>query len=358
MSQGAAFPLGLTVANRQAPQGCADPSSMDRRTFLSRIASGYAVAPLSVGAQPTGKVYRMGYLSIGSASTTYVRPLEAFRQGLHELGWDEGRNVIIEYRFAEGRADRLPALAEELVRLKVDIIVASPTPSAQAAKDATRTIPIVGMSLTEPVAVGLVTSLARPEGNVTGLTYGVDKEIFGKQLQLLKEAIPEMRRAAVLTHPASGGASHPIRMESVRSAARSLSLPLNIFEVNEPGEFESAFAAILKERTDALLLSGDAMFFIHRARLAELALKSRLPSMSTQWQWVDAGGLMSYAPSFPDQWRRAATYVDKILRGAKPADLPIEQPTKFELVVNLRTAKALGLTIPQHVLARADETIR
>jgi len=297
-------------------------------------------------------------LSIGSASTTYTRPLEAFRQRLRELGWDEGRNLLIEYRFAEGQADRLPALADELVRLNVDLIVASPTPSAFAAKHATRTIPIVGMSLTEPVAVGLVPSLARPGGNVTGLTYGVDTEIFGKQLQLLKEVVPNALRVAVLTNPASGGPSHPLRMESVKSAARSLGLPLQILEVREPGDFDAAFAAMVKERAGALLLSGDAMFFVHRTRLAELALKSRLPSMSTQAQWVEAGGLLSYAPSFPYQWGRAATYVDKILRGAKPADLPIEQPSKFELVVNLKTAKSLELAIPQPILARADEVIQ
>jgi len=330
---------------------------MQRRAFIGGFASALAVAPLTIGAQPTGKVYRIGYLSIGSTSM-YTRPLEAFREGLRELGWVEGRNVYIEYRFAEGHADRLPALADELVGLKVDIIVASPTPSAQAARDATRTIPIVGLSLTEPVAIGLVPSLARPGGNITGLTYGVDTEIFGKRLQLLKETIPNLRRVAVLSHPASGGPSFPLRMESVRRAARSLDLPLQILEVREPGDFEAAFAAMVKERADALLLSGDAMFFVHRVRLAELALKNRLPSMSTQWQWVDAGGLIAYAPSFPDQWRRAATYVDKILRGAKPADLPIEQPTKFELVINLKTAKSLGLTIPQPLLARADEVIR
>jgi putative ABC transport system substrate-binding protein len=330
---------------------------MQRRAFIGGFASALALAPLTIGAQPTGKVYRIGYLSIGSTSM-YTRPLEAFREGLRELGWVEGRNVYIEYRFAEGHADRLPALADELVGLKVDIIVASPTPSAQAARDATRTIPIVGLSLTEPVAIGLVPSLARPGGNITGLTYGVDTEIFGKQLQLLKETIPNLRRVAVLSHPASGGPSFPLRMESVRRAARSLDLPLQILEVREPGDFEAAFAAMVKERADALLLSGDAMFFVHRVRLAELALKNRLPSMSTQWQWVDAGGLIAYAPSFPDQWRRAATYVDKILRGAKPADLPIEQPTKFELVINLKTAKSLGLTIPQPLLARADEVIR
>ena len=313
-------------------------------------------ASLAADAQQTGKVYRIGYLSMGSASSTYTRPLQAFRQGLRELGWDEGRNLLIEYRFSEGRVDRLPALADELVRLKVDLIVASPTPAALAARNATQTIPIVGMSLTEPVAVGLVASLARPGGNVTGLTYGVDTEIFGKQLQLLKEVIPNVRRVAVLANPGDSPAQ-PLMMESVKSAARSLGLPLQILEVREPGDFDAAFAAMVKERAGALLLTGP-MFFIHRVRLAELARKNRLPSMSTQSQWVEAGGLMSYAPSFPDLWRRTATYVDKILRGAKPTDLPIEQPAKFELVINLRTARELGIAMPQSMLQRADEVIQ
>jgi len=328
---------------------------MDRRTFVL-VVLGVAASP-AVDAQPTSKVYRIGYLSTGSASTTYVRPLDAFRQGLREHGWVEGRNVSIEYRFAEGRVDRLPALAEELVRLGVDLIVASPGASALAARNATRTIPIVGMSLTEPVAVGLAKSLARPGGNVTGLTYGVDTEIFGKQLQLLKEVIPDVRRVAVLSNPGSTPAQ-PLILESVRKAARSLGLSLQMLDVREPEEFEPAFAAMIKARADALLLSGDPMFFVHRERLAALALKSRLPSLSTQWQWVEAGGLVAYAPSFPDQWRRGATYVDKILRGASPADLPIEQPTKFELVIHLGTAKALGISLPQTILQRADEVLQ
>jgi len=315
-------------------------------------------ASLAANAQPTDKVHRIGYLSIGSASTTYTHPLEAFRQRLRELGWDEGRNLRIEYRYAEGQADRLSALADELVRLKVDLIVASPTPSAQAAKDATRTIPIVGLSLTEPVAVGLVPSLARPGGNVTGLTYGVDTDIFGKQLQLLKEAVPNVHRVAVLANPASGGPTYGLRMESVKSAARSLGMQLQVLEVHEPSDFDAAFEAMVKKRAGALFVSGDAMFFVHRARLADLAIKHRLPSMSTQWQWVDAGGLLSYAPSFPEQYRRAATYVDKIFRGAKPADLPIEQPTKFELAINLRAARQLGISLPQALLQRADEVIQ
>src|SRR5262249_55261422 len=217
---------------------------------------------------------------------------------------------------------------------------------------------IVGMSLTEPVAVGLVPSLSRPGGNVTGLTYGVDTDIFGKQLQLLTEVIPHVRRVAVLTHPASGGPSHRLRVEGVSSEARALGLPLQVLEVNEPSDFDAAFAAMVRERTGALLLSGDALFFVHRARLADLATKNRLPSMSTQRQWPDAGGLLSYAPSFPEQYWRAATYVDKILRGAKPADLPIEQPTKFELAINLRTASELGISLPQALLQRADEVIQ
>ncbi len=219
-------------------------------------------ASLVADAQPNSKVYRLGYLSAGSSTSTYTRPLEAFRQGLRDLGWVEGRNVFIEYRFAEGHVDRLPALANELVRLKMDIIVASPTPSVLAVRDATRTIPIVGMGLTEPVAVGLVGSLSRPGGNVTGLTYGVDTEIFGKQLQLLKEVVPDVRRVAVLTNP-GGSPAHPLSDGERQAAARSLGLPLQIIEVREPGDFDVAFAAMVKERADALLLIGRLDFFRH-----------------------------------------------------------------------------------------------
>ncbi len=242
------------------------------------------------------------------------------------------------------------------MRLKVDVIAASPTPAALAAKNATRTIPIVGMSLTEPVGVGLVASLARPGGNVTGVAYGFDTDIFGKQLELLKEVIPKVRRVAVLSNPGNSPAQ-PLIMSSIDGAARSLGLQLQLLEARGPGEFDGAFAVMAKERAGALLVTGDPMFFLHRARLAGLAVKHRLPSMSTQGQWVEAGGLMSYGPSFPDLYRRAATYVDKIFKGAKPADLPIEQPTKFELVINLKTAHALGLTIPRSLLQRADQVI-
>jgi putative tryptophan/tyrosine transport system substrate-binding protein len=340
----------MTTAGRRAVAAAVAKLSLVVAVFILS-------ASLAAEAQPTGKVYRIGYLAMGSGSgTANPRPLEAFRQGLRELGWVEGQNIVIEYRYAEGRPDRLPGLAAELLRLKVDVIAASPTPAALAARNATGTIPIVGMSLTEPVRLGLVANLARPGGNVTGVTYGVDTDIFGKQLELLRKAVPKVRGVAVLSNP-TGGAAHSLIIGSVKAAAQSLGLQLQLLEARDPGEFDGAFAAMAKERAGALLVVGDSMFFLHRARLADLAAKNRLPSMSTQAQWVEAGGLMSYGPSLPDQFRRAATYVDKILKGARPADLPIEQPTKFELLINLKTAQALGLTIPQPLLQQADQVI-
>ena len=329
---------------------------MDRRRFLLMSLAGALVAPPAAEAQQAGRVYKVGYLSTGSGTSSDLRPLDGFRQKLRELGWIEGQNIVIEYRFAEGRSDRLPGLADELVRLKVDVIAASPTPAALAARNATRTIPIIGMGLTEPVAVGLVASLARPGGNVTGVTYSVDTGIFGKQLELLKEVVPKVRRVAVLSNPGSSP-TLPLAIENIKAAARALGLQLQLLEAREPSEFDGAFAAMATERAGALLVNGDSMFFLHRARLADLALKNRLPAMSTQEQWVDAGGLVSYGPSLPDTWRRAATYVDKVLKGVRPADLPIEQPTKFELIISLSTARALGLTIPQSLLQRADRVI-
>lgn len=328
-----------------------------RTALAAALAFSLFAAPPAVRGQPAGRVYRIGYLASGSGSgAANPRPLEALRRGLRELGWVEGRNIVIVYRYAEGQSDRLPALADELVRLKVDVIVASPTPAALAAKNATRTIPIVGMSLTEPVGIGLVASLARPGGNVTGVTYGADTEIFGKQLELLTETIPKMRRVGVLSNPTSTPVL-PAMIRSISAAARSLGVQLQLLEAREPSEFDAAFASMAKERVGAVLLVGDPMFFLHRTRLAALAIKNRLPSMSTQAQWVEAGGLMSYGPSLTDIYGRAASYVDKILRGARPTDLPIEEPTKFELVINVGTARALGLTIPQRLLLRADHVI-
>jgi putative ABC transport system substrate-binding protein len=308
-------------------------------------------AALSAEAQPGGKVYRIGYL----ASTEFtVASREPFLQGLRELGWVEGRNIVIDYRFAD-RYDRLPDLAADLVRLKVDIIVATGTPAAAAAKKATGTIPIVMIGPSDPVGTGLIASLARPGGNVTGLTYDVGLGAMGKQLELLKETVPKVRLVAILSNPA-----HPVQPLMIREAkavAGSLGVQLQLLEAREPNQFDSAFAVMAKKRVDALHVLADGMFILHRARLADLAARNRLPSMHTIRLNVEAGGLMSYAVSFSDLMRRAATFVDKIIKGARPADLPVEQPTKFELVINLRTAKMLGLTIPPSVLLRADHII-
>jgi putative ABC transport system substrate-binding protein len=327
---------------------------MDRRTFVGVIAGGLLAAPLAAEAQLAGKVYRIGYLSSGSASSN-PHVIEAFRQGLQELGWVEGQNIVIDYRWAEGRFDRLPDLAEELVRLKVDVIVASPTPGALAAKKATGTVPIVAVSLTHPVELGLVASLARPGGNVTGVSYSVGADIFGKDLELLKEVAPRVRRVAVLSNPDSP--ARPLTIRNVKDAARSLGVQLQLLEARGPEEFDGAFAAMAKERVGALLVVQDPAFIPYRARLVDLAAKNRLPSIFTQREDAEAGGLMSYGPSLSDLYRRAGTYVDKILKGAKPGDLAVEQPTKFELVINLKTAKALSLTIPPSLLQRADQVI-
>jgi putative ABC transport system substrate-binding protein len=327
---------------------------MDRRTFISGIAGGLFAAPFASEGQQAGKVHRIGYLS-ASSGTSNPRILEAFRQGLRELGWVEGQNIVIEYRWAEGRLDRLPDLAAELVRLKVDVIVASPTPGALAAKNATGTIPIVAISLTHPVELGLIASLARPGGNVTGVSYSVGADIFGKDLELLKEVVPRVRRVAVLSNTDSP--ARPLTIRNVKDAARPLGLQLQLLDVRGPEGFDGAFAAMTKERVGALLVVQDPAFIPHRARLIDLAAKNRLPSIFTQREDAEAGGLMSYGPSLSDLYRRAAPYVDKILKGAKPVDLPVEQPSKFELVINLKTPKALGLTIPPSLLQRADHVV-
>jgi putative ABC transport system substrate-binding protein len=314
-------------------------------------------APWAVEAQAAGKVYSIGFLGAGSANGD-TRTRDAFREGLRELGWVEGQNLVIEYRFAEGRFDRLPDLAAELVRLKVDAIAAGPTPPVLAAQKATGTIPIVGMSLTDPVGLGLVASLARPGGNVTGVAYSVGTDTFGKGLELLREAVLRLHRVAVLSNPASP--SQSLTITSLTSTARSLGIELRLLEASGPAEFDAAFAATATARVEALFVVTDPTYLLPgaAARLAELGIKARLPSMHAQRAAVEAGGLMSYGPSLTAMYRRAAYYVDKILKGAKPANLPIEQPTKFELVINLKTAKALALTIPPAVLARADEVIQ
>jgi len=317
------------------------------------LAVSLILAPLAADAQQAPKEPRIGYLSAG-ALTTAPTFENAFRQGLRELGYVEGRNIAIEYRWAEGKYERLLELAAELVRLKVDVILAVTTPAAQAAKAATRTIPIVFTLVADPVASGLVASLARPGGNITGLP-SISSEIIGKQLELLKETVPGVSRVVVLQNP--DASSHAFMVREAAGAARALGVQLRVLGARGPNALDAAFTAITAERADALLVLADPFFRTHRARIADFAAKSRLPSLSGEREQTEVGGLMSYGPSRLDLFQRAATYVDKILKGAKPAELPVEQPTKFELVINLKTAKVLGLTIPQSVLLRADQVI-
>ena len=306
--------------------------------------------------QPATRIYRIGYLVAGSAGAgESARLSDAFRDSLAELGWIEGRNVVIEYRFAEGQVDRLPSLAADLVRMNVDLIVALPTPAALEARRATGAIPIVMVSVGDPVGLGLVASLAKPGGNVTGLSYTVGAFLVDKQLQLLKEAVPGLARVAVLSNPAN--LSHASAVDNARDAGRLLGLSLYVIEARGHTEFAAVFAAMVKQRAQALLVVQDSMFSLYRTQIAEHAAKNGLPSMYGLSASVEAGGLMSYGPNLSHQLRQAARYVDKILKGAKPADLPVDQPTRFELIINARTARTLGLTIPTAVLLRADRVI-
>jgi putative ABC transport system substrate-binding protein len=311
----------------------------------------------STEAQQPKKVHRIGYLSLGNPASESARA-EGIRRALRELGYSEGQNIAIEYRYAEGNSDRSPELATELVRLKVDIIVvvggAGP---ARAAKNATKTIPIVMAGAgSDPVEAGLVESLARPGGNVTGIT-NFDRQLSGKRLELLKEAVPKLARVAVLYESASSSSVLEVK-EVLPAAARALKLTIRSWGVRGANDFEKVFAAMGKQRPDGLYVLGSPLMRPNANRIAGLALKSRLPSIYVIKEFVNAGGLMYYGADLTDSYRRAATYVDKILKGAKPADLPVEQPTKFELVINLKTAKQIGLTIPQKVLAKADKVIK
>jgi putative tryptophan/tyrosine transport system substrate-binding protein len=305
-------------------------------------------------AQQPKKVPRIGFLG-GASASFYAARTNAFRQGLNELGYTEGKNIIIEYRYAEGKFDRLPDLAAELVGLKLDVIVAAPTPSVLAAKKASATTPIVFASVVDPVASGLVASLARPGGNITGLTI-LGPELSGKRLELLKEVLPNVTRVAALWN--SANPAQELVWKEMQAAAQELRLQLQSLEVRSANDFDIAFKAALRERAQALIPSGEPLINTQLKRIVEFAAKNRLPAMYAGPEVVDAGGLMSYAPNYTDQYRRAAVYVDKILKGAKPADLPVEQPTKFEFVINLKTAKQIGLTIPPNVLARADRVIK
>ena len=305
-------------------------------------------------AQQPKKVPRIGFLG-GASASFYAARTNAFRQGLNERGYTEGKNIVIEYRYAEGKFDRLPDLAAELVGLKLDVIVAAPTPSVLAAKKASATTPIVFASVVDPVASGLVASLARPGGNITGLST-LGPELSGKRLELLKEVLPNVTRVAALWN--SANPAQELIWKEMQAAAQELRLQLQSLEVRSANDFDIAFESALRERAQALIPSGEPLINTHLKRIVEFAAKNRLPAMYAGPEVVDAGGLMSYAPNYTDQYRRAAVYVDKILKGTRPGDIPVEQPTKFEFVINLKAAKQIGLTIPPNVLARADRVLR
>jgi putative ABC transport system substrate-binding protein len=320
--------------------------------LLVALACSLLAAPLTAKAQQPAKIYRIGLLGAISPSA-YAPFIEAFRQGLRDLGYVEGKNIVIDSRWAEGRYERLPDLAAELVRLKVDVIVTHGPPASRAAKEATTTTPIVMALVGDAVATGLVASLARPGGNITGSSFFLP-ELSAKRLELLKEAIPGVTRVAVFVNP--GNPTFPPALKAMELTAGSSGVELQQVKVRAANEIEGAFAAMAKRRAHALVVIEDALFSAHARRIAELATKSRLPTMGFT-EYAEAGGLMSYGVNRSDLWRRAAVFVDKILKGAKPADLPVEQPTRFELVINLKTAKALGLTIPPSIMVRADQVI-
>jgi putative ABC transport system substrate-binding protein len=323
---------------------------MERRRFMAMLAGGILAAPLAAEGQQGDTSRRVGYLTLGSLE---VPGRAVFEQALSERGWAIGKTLVVEYR--SGSFDRLPGLAAELMRLEPHVMVAMPTVAARAAKNATRAIPIVMWGVADPVGEGLVASFSRPGGNVTGFTGSLSFEAYAKQLQLLTEAVPHAHRIALLWNSANPAARPAVK--AIEEAARKLGVELQVVSVRGPEEFEPAFRAMTEARMEALLIyRGVPPAYI--GRLSELSLKHRLPTMTAEWGYAQAGGLMNYAVSVADTSRLVAGYVDRILRGARPADLPVEQPTKFELAINLRTAKALGLTIPPSLLLRADEVIQ
>ena len=325
---------------------------MNRKIIICLLTTALLSTVPFVEAQQPKKIPRIGFLRSSDYPSAYM---EAFKQGLRELGYVEGQNIAIEYRYAEGKAERYRDLATELVRLKVDVIVVGGGVGAtSAAKQATNTIPIVMAHASDPVGAGLVASLARPGGNVTGLS-AVSRDLTGKRLELLKETLPKVSRIAVLYQPTPPKLA---QFKETEKTAQSLGVQLQSLEVQSPNDFEAALKAATQKRSGAVLVLQSGITDTHRKRIVELATKNGIPAMLADSERMDSGGLMSYGPNYPDMWRRAATYVDKILKGTKPADLPVEQPTKFELVINLKTAKQIGLTIPQSVLYRADKVIR
>ena len=323
---------------------------MERRNFISGAVAVLAV-PLAAEAQPTGKVYRIGILEAIPAAQNAAN-LGALRKGMRNLGYVEGRNLIIEYRSADGRAERFPDLASELVRLKVDLIVTRGTPAARAAKNATGTIPVVMATMGDPRAI--VASFARPGGNITGVTT-FSTELTAKRIELLKELIPNLSRVALLHN--MGNPAAPPEWEETKTAARSLGLQAELLDVRSQGDLGRAFELAVRQHVDALVIGADGLTQMHQQTIVDLVARNRLPAAHPARDFVEAGGLIAYGVNYPDLYFRFASFVDKIFKGAKPADLPVEQPTKFELVINLKTAKALGLTIPPSLLQRADQVI-
>ena len=326
---------------------------MRRRIFLALLGGTVVAAPMIAIAQEARKLPRIGFLG-NSTAALEANLVGPFREGLRDLGYVEGRNILIEYRWAEGDYERFPSLIAELIALKVDVIVTAGTPAAQAVKRATASIPLVMVAVGDPVGTKLVASLARPGGNATGLT-SIAPELEGKRLELLKEVLPKVSRVAVLWNPSN---AYQIGSEKeVQAAAKVLHLSVTSLPVRNHDQLGGAFVAIVKERADAVVVLADRIFLHNRERIADFAITNRLPGMNAYRELVEAGGLMSFGPSYAVMHRQAATYVDKILKGARPGDLPVEQPAKFELVINLKTAKALGVTIPQSLVLRADEVI-
>jgi len=329
---------------------------MDRRSFLCGLTLGTLAAPLAAEGQRAGKVPRIGVLVPAEPASPTEPNVAAFRQALRELGYVEGQTIAVEYRYAHGRVELFPDLVAELARLNVDVMVVGTGQAALEAKKVTQTIPIVAVGSADPVGSGLVSSLARPGGNVTGLSVLIGGGLSGKWMDLLKEAAPNISRVGYVRD-----ASNPLTQQflpEIQTVAQALGVTVQALGVRKISELDAMFTTMSKERGGSLIVMGEALFFPHRSHIPELAAKHHLPAIYPFRVFVDAGGLMSYGPSLPDLWRRGAYFADKLLKGAKPADMPLEQPTKFELIINLKTAKALGLTIPQSILVRADEIIQ
>ena len=327
---------------------------ISRRAFIGVVAGGLAIASAAASAQPAKKVALIGYLTGGSIELekSWIASLQ---RGLRELGYVEGENVVLELRGAAGRADRLSGLAQGLIRSKVDVLVTAGDAATLATKEATRTVPVVMVTVADPVGIGLVASLGHPGGNVTGLS-DLHADLVAKRLEVLKDLVPSASHIAVLLNPANP--AHALQLKGLQEAAPAVNVTVVPREVSEPSGIDRAFATIKRERSAGLIVLGDRMFGANRKRIVELAMVNRLPAAYTHRSWVESGGLVSYGANFNDLYRRVATYVDKILKGAKPGDLPVEQPTKLELVISLKTARSTGLTVPPSLLARADEVIQ